>query len=183
MDVYDPKKFMKHYFTDYTKEEKKCLQALYEADKLPTDNLILNSDEINEGVVWSAFWWLATREPARVIILCNSLEMKERAARYVIGNMATSENELPIDYHGDSSDMIRKVGPNGGLSGVSYLRLQCLQDGRELLGHNLAKTDDKPKALVIFYQCTPEEVAHYYEYTDTWAQRTIIVNEVIQPGS
>lgn len=173
---YDPILFMKHYL----------MEGLGCADNAKTCYDLIDAQEpligsrICRDVIYPVLWWMCTREPARVLVICHDEEARERADRYFYSHLATSEEKLP--FH-EEQFHYQKLDEKGCKLGRSYVLFK-LATTEGLLGHCLSRSSNvDAKGMVIYYQCPPEQVRQLMDRTDTWTDRTVIVNEVIQPGS
>ena len=123
----------------------------------------------------SAIYWFISREPSRVIIFCQGAENCEKVSAKLIEVIGQSSIKLPIKQHRDCEFL--KVIEKSAIATRDFILIRQAT-GEGMLGYVLPKTKDGlPNFLVIFYQVSEEDVAEYRQKTDTWADRTIIVNE------
>lgn len=125
-------------------------------------------------ITLSIIYWFISREPAKVIIFCQGDENCTKVNEQLLNSIGYASIKLPIVHHKDCE--FRKVTRIGKTCPSSCITIRQAT-GEGMLGHVLAKQqDNEPRSLVIFYQVSEDDVAKYRQKTDTWSDRTLIVN-------
>ena len=134
---------------------------------------------VEQCILLPVIFWMLSREPARVLIFCEGEENRDNLTQNLKRRIEESLLKLPFNCEQES--VFRKTLTDGSLSPLSYILVRCASI-KGLFGNFIARTNDGiPKTLAVYYQVPIEDVKKYREMTDTWAQRTIVVNAEYKP--
>lgn len=168
----DPLKFAALCWPDvkFYDKQVEIIRSVVENDEtvVPAGNM-LGKDFI---AAFISLWFFCSRKPCRVVTSSvDGPQLKGVLWGEIRRFIQTSKVPLPIK---ENDLLIRHVNVDGSLDGLSYLIGRVTQKGEGLLGHHVARTDERPRTLFVGDEASGLD-DETYKAACTWSHRRLII--------